>query len=298
MPGRVARMNKSAKAMIAILAVLALAEAAWIAWDIWGKASSGEASLSVEETKLSERFEQALKEGDIEAWYQPIMDPRSGETVGAEALSHWEDENGAISAGEFVPVLEKTGQIVELDQYIFETVVDFQKKRQESGAELFHISVNLSAVSAQEEGVASEYESIYQQAGLEEGCINIEITETQDASSDELTQLVEAFHDAGFPVELDDFDEDYATLAKLAAIPYDIMKIDKSLIDLIGNGKAELLIGKLVEIADAFGMDTIAEGAETESQVAFLRDAGIDAVQGYYYSPSLSESDFLAYIVG
>ena len=289
-------MNKTAKATIAILAALALAETAWIAWGVWRAASSGDGSLSADEAELSARFEQALADGDIEAWYQPIVDPRSDETIGAEALSHWEDENGVISAGEFIPVLEKTGQIVELDRYIFETVVAFQAKRQDSGAELFPISVNLSAVSAQEDGIAEEYEGIYQEAGLPEGYINIEITETQNADSDEVAQLVEAFHEGGFLVELDDFDEDCATLAKLAAIPYDIMKIDKSLIELIGSEKAELLIGKLVEIAAAFDMSTIAEGAETESQVAFLRDAGIGAVQGYYYSPSLSESDFLAYI--
>ena len=295
--GREHGMNRvrSQRIILLILVLVVLAETAWILRQRGAGGPAERWDFAID-TELSEDFGKALADGRIEVWFQPIVNPGSKETVGAEALSRWRDGDGFFSPSVFIPALEETGQIRDLDRHVFKTVCAFQKERSEAGAELFPVSVNLSVVSSMQEGIVSEYEEILRASGLPAGCVNIEVTESLDADREVLSQVVHDFHAAGFLVEIDDFGAGYASYANLAVIPYDILKIDKSLIDEIGSDRGDRLIRDLIRLAKDFGLRTIAEGVETAAQAEYLHSVGCDAIQGYYYSRPLPPHDFADYL--
>ncbi len=282
--------------IIILLSALA-AETSWIAYK--DRQSSGTQTEEWDfdvDTELSGKFEDALENGSIEVWFQPIVDAGSGETAGAEALSRWRDGDGFVSPGVFVPVLEETGQVAALDRNAFSQACRFQKERLDAGEELFPISVNLSVVTLMREETVSEYRELYEATGLPEGCIHIEVTESLDSDKEQLVKVADGFHEAGYKVEIDDFGAGYAALGNLAVIPYDILKIDKSLVDAIGSDRGDTLIRDVLGMAEDFGMAVTAEGVETQEQAAFLRDAGCDALQGYYYAKPMPEAEFIDYL--
>lgn len=278
-----------------ILAVIVLAETAWIFAN--RQTSAGQENWDFEvDSELAGKFDDALADGSIEVWFQPITDSQTGKTTGAEALSRWKDNDKYISPSVFVSVLEETGQVVQLDQNVFEKAIAFQKERMAAGEELFPISVNLSVVSTMQEGVVPKYAEIFRNSGLPDHTINIEVTETLDSDRKVLAEVVKDFRASGFLVEIDDFGAGYAAVSNLAVIPYDILKLDKSLIDEIGTERGETLLKDVIGMAKNLDMRIIAEGVETAEQVEFLRDAGCDGIQGYYYSKPLPPAEFTEYL--
>ena len=250
------------------------------------------------DTELSEKFEGALADGDIEVWFQPIMDAQTGSIFGAEALSRWKMDGEYISPSVFVSVLEETGQVSELDRNVFRKACEYQKQRLEDGKELFPISVNMSVVSVMQENVVDDYTDIFSEYALPQGCISIEVTETLDTDKNTVAAVVDGFRKAGFKLEIDDFGAGYASYANLSLLEYDVLKVDKSIIDGIGNERGEVLLKEILRLADELGMETIAEGVETEDQVEFLRENGCSAIQGYYYSKALPQEDFISFVDG
>ena len=288
---------KLQRIIILILCIVVLVETIWLLRETVRRSDEPKENWDFAiDTELSEKFGKALSDGSIEVWFQPIVSPYSREVVGAEALSRWRDGEDFISPAVFVPTLEESGQIRELDRHVFMTACEFQKERSEAGMELFPISVNLSVVSSMWEGIVSEYVDIFNATGLPAGCINIEVTESLDADREVLSGVVRDFQAAGFLVEIDDFGAGYAAYVNLAVIPYDVLKIDKSLIDEIGSDRGNRLIIDLIRLAKDFDMRTIAEGVETAEQVNYLQTAGCDAIQGYYYSRPLPPYDFADYL--
>ena len=290
-------MNKTKiyKILAIVLAFIVLSESIWIIrWTRNNEIVKDDSDQSVER-ELSYTFKKALSEGKIEVWFQPIVDPDSEKVNGAEALSRWKDEDGYISPSVFVAVLEKSGQIKDLDKYAFSMACDFQKERLNEGHELFPISVNLSIASINEDTV-TEYKEIYDSYGLSEKLVNIEITQSIEGDTEKLKQIVEDFHKAGFLVEIDDFGSGYNSISDLAEIPYDILKIDKSLIDGIKTEKGNILVNDTVKIGKDLGMAIIAEGVEDAKQAEYLRDLGCNGIQGYYYSKALNKDDFIDYL--
>ena len=126
--------------------------------------------------------------------------------------------------------------------------------------------------------------------------VSIEITESADLDSDLLKETVSDFHNAGFLVEIDDFGSGYNSLSDLVDIHYDVLKIDKSLIDEVGSERGNVLISDIVKLAKDLNMGIIAEGVETKDQVEFLKELKSNGIQGYYYSKNLSRDDFIKYI--
>lgn len=284
---------------IIILLAALIVETGWIlnGKRIGREAQTEEWDFEID-TELSEKFESALEDGSIEVWFQPIVDAKTEKTAGAEALSKWKDGDGYISAGVFIPVLEETGQVAELDKNALRQACRLQKERLDAGLDLFPISVNLSVVTLMREETVSEYKEIFESFQIPEGCINVEVTESLDSDKEQLAKVVDGFHEAGFAVEIDDFGSGYAAYGNLAVIPYDILKIDKSVVDEIGSERGNILVRELLALAADLGMSVTAEGVETKEQAEFLRDAGCDAIQGFYYAKSMPEADFLSYLGG
>lgn len=246
-----------------------------------------------ENRELEEHFETALENEEFEIWYQPKYSAHSRKLVGAEALVRWRRADGAlIPPLKFIPLFERNGNIIRLDEYVFRAVCRQQKEWQKQGQKMLPVSVNISRVSLYYSSVVEKYESIIRSFDLDSKYIQLEITESATIDNNEIFNLLEQFHTAGFKILLDDFGSGYSSLATLNRMHFDTIKLDKSLVDYIGDDNGEKLLNSITRLAQSFGMEITAEGVETVEQLMFLCNLDCDDIQGYYFSRPLPVKEY------
>lgn len=249
----------------------------------------------LEDLKLVDSFEEAIQNHRFEIWYQPKYSTKDQSIVSAEALVRWRDKDGSmIPPYKFIPLFEKKGMISILDEYVFEAVCAQQKQWEKEGRQLFPVSVNISRSSLYYSNIVEKYSSILQIYSLSPDHIELEITESAAVNNTEIQTLIDQFHKTGFRMLLDDFGNGYSSLATLNQMHFDTLKLDKSLIDYIGEEKGEKLLYHIIRLAQSLGLKITAEGVECESQFEFLRNLRCDDIQGYYFSKPLPLNDYQA----
>lgn len=248
----------------------------------------------MEEDKIIEdEFDDAILNKRFEVWYQPKYDPTDNTIVSAEALVRLRDKEGnLISPGRFIPIFEGNGKISELDEYVFKEVCELQKRWKNGGRKLVPISVNISRASLYYGDIVDRYRVILESFELDLNDVQIEITESATANDVDVHNLVNQFHNVGFTLSLDDFGSGYSSLATLNELHFDILKLDKSLIDYIGEANGEKLLYHIIQLAKGIGLKITAEGVETKNQVEFLVKLKCDDIQGYYFSKPLPCVEF------
>lgn len=247
----------------------------------------------MERRVIEDGFEQAILDKQFEIWYQPKYHAASGVLSGAEALVRWRKSDGTLMPPiKFIPIYEKNGMIPRLDEYIFRMVCAQQKKWLEDGKQIRPVSVNISRVSLYYLNLVEKYKTIVDEYELETQHIQLEITESATIGNDEAASLIEQFHRAGFKMLLDDFGSGYSSLSTLNMMHFDIMKLDKSLIDYIGDENGEKLLHYITKLGQNLGLEITAEGVETKEQVEFLQKLHCDEIQGYYFSKPLQAEEF------
>jgi len=242
---------------------------------------------------------KAIKENDVQVWYQPIWSVKTGKIVAAEALSRIFDEDlGSILPDEFIPIAEKTGMIHELGSCVFGKVCRFigQNRLNERG--INYIDVNVSVYQFLREDLMSTFDKLRREWGVNAGQINLEITE--GISYDEapaVKETIAQMRKAGYSFSLDDYGTGYANLVRLIEKEYTNVKIDKAI--LWGgekNPETAKLLDNLIRVIRSIDKNVVQEGVETKEQLKRVMDAGANLIQGYYFSRPLNEEDFLAYI--
>ena len=249
----------------------------------------------VENKKLENGFEKALADKKFEVWYQPKFNSHTGKIVGSEALIRWRADDGSlISPGRFIPLFEKNGNIIRLDEYVFREVCRQQKEWQKEGIQILPVSVNISRFSLYYSNVVEKYERIINYYDVDHKYVQIEITESAIIENTVIVELIQKFHDAGFDILLDDFGSGYSSLASLNQMPFDTIKLDKSLVDYVGNENGEKLLKFIVQLVQSLGMKITAEGVEYKEQLDFLENLNCDDIQGFNFSKPLMLADFSA----
>ena len=249
----------------------------------------------VENKKLENGFEKALADKKFEVWYQPKFNSHTGKIVGSEALIRWRADDGSlISPGRFIPLFEKNGNIIRLDEYVFREVCRQQKEWQKEGIQILPVSVNISRFSLYYSNVVEKYERIINYYDVDHKYVQIEITKSAIIENTVIVELIQKFHDAGFDILLDDFGSGYSSLASLNQMPFDTIKLDKSLVDYVGNENGEKLLKFIVQLVQSLGMKITAEGVEYKEQLDFLENLNCDDIQGFYFSKPLMLADFSA----
>ena len=249
----------------------------------------------VENKKLENGFEKALADKKFEVWYQPKFNSHTGKIVGSEALIRWRADDGSlISPGRFIPLFEKNGNIIRLDEYVFREVCRQQKEWQKEGIQILPVSVNISRFSLYYSNVVEKYERIINYYDVDHKYVQIEITESAIIENTVIVELIQKFHDAGFDILLDDFGSGYSSIASLNQMPFDTIKLDKSLVDYVGNENGEKLLKFIVQLVQSLGMKITAEGVEYKEQLDFLENLNCDDIQGFYFSKPLMLADFSA----
>lgn len=249
----------------------------------------------MENRELEADFNSAIQSRRIEIWYQPKYSAQNSVIVGAEALVRWRKTDGTlVPPGRFIPLFEKNGLIPRLDEYVFTEVCRQQKQWQMQGFTLLPVSVNISRTSLYYSDIIDRYKAIMEEYELDFRYVQLEITESATIDNTEIARLVEEFHAAGFQVLLDDFGSGYSSLSTLNQMNFDTLKLDKSLIDYIGNEKGEKLLNCIISFAKSLGLAITAEGVETKEQLSFLQRLQCNDIQGFYFSKPLPLANYQA----
>jgi diguanylate cyclase (GGDEF)-like protein len=237
--------------------------------------------------QLAAELRRALEREEFRLVYQPRVALGSRAVRGAEALLRWEHpERGVISPEEFVPVLEETGLIVAVGDWVLRRVCADIRAWAAAGRQPLPVSVNLSARQFQRRDLDRSIRGAIDQFGIDAGLIELEITESHLMQDPEdAMRALKSLSEAGMRIAIDDFGTGYSSLSYLTRFPVSALKIDRSFVKDIGHDAQDAVIVRtIVEMAHTLGFAVIAEGVETESQLAFLHGLGCEQAQGFLFS--------------
>jgi diguanylate cyclase (GGDEF)-like protein len=260
----------------------------------------------VQEQAVRRRFSmetelrRAIEADELTLAFQPLIELRTGRVYAFEALARWKNNpDGPISPGEFIPVAEESGLIVPLGRWALEaatrTVADWDRK---VGKTLpFSVSVNLSAIQISRDDVAAVVQRALAASGLAGRRLTLELTESAIIHDpDRAAEVLRALKELDVRVAMDDFGTGYTSLASLQRLPIDLLKIDRSLVaNLPRDGDAAAIVRAILSLADALGMETLAEGIERAELGQVLAAMGCTYGQGFHYAPPLEAEAALAY---
>lgn len=248
----------------------------------------------LENSGLEKNFDRYIMNRNFEVWYQPKFDPFDNSMMGAEALIRLREDDGKlIPPYKFIPLFEGDGLIRRLDTYVFRTVCEMQKQRLDKGMKTVPISINLSRVSLYYPQIVEEYVGILDYVGVNAKYVPLEITESATVSNKDICQLMDNFCSHGFKLHLDDFGSGYSSLASLNILPFSTLKVDKSIVDYIGEYSGNELVKHIVSLAKRLHLHVTVEGVEAVEQVEFLKSINCHSIQGYYYSKPLPYEEFI-----
>lgn len=232
-------------------------------------------------------LEYALEHDGFEIYYQPLYTVRDGSFTEAEALVRLKGPDGAlIPPDRFIPAAERTGRIAEIGRLVLERACGFLRDLLSRRAGIDAVSVNLSVAQLMEKGAVPRLLEIIRESGISPNRILFEITESilirnYAAVSEKIRRL----HEAGVQFALDDFGTGYSNIANVIDLPFDIVKIDKSLIwDSVKNRRCNRMIRDLTKTFHNIDLTVTAEGVETEEHDRFVRQCGCDKIQGFRYA--------------
>lgn len=244
--------------------------------------------------QMENDFKSAIANREFKVYYQPKYDVNTENIVGAEALVRWQKLDGTlISPGAFIPLFESDGLVVHLDEYVFESVCQFQKERMENKLEIVPISVNLSRASIHFSDVVERYVDIVNQKQIPFECVPIELTESATLYSEKILEITDQLVNAGFTLHMDDFGSGYSSLTSLNELDFSAVKLDKSLIDYIDQVRGKKIVQQAIDLGHGLDMKVVAEGVESKEQRDCLKEMHCDMIQGFYYSKPLKQEDFI-----
>jgi len=238
---------------------------------------------------------RAVERGEIALLYQPMVELERGEPVGAEALLRWNHpERGTIAPMDFIPLAEETGLILPIGRWVVEEACR-QMARWRAGATgaPFTTSVNLSAVQLAHPGLPDIVAGALEEAGVPPSDLCLEVTESVAMeSADSMVRVLERLRALGVRLAIDDFGTGYSSLSCLRDFPFDVLKINRSFVQTLGRDpQGAPIVGAVITLARALDLTAVAEGVETQVQLAELRKLGCKAAQGFLFgAPQPAES--------
>lgn len=259
-----------------------------------------EASAARRRFSIETELRRALDKDELKLFYQPLIDLRSGQVAGFEALARWTHEDrGEISPVEFIPVAEESGLILTLGRWAMDkaaqTLADWDRK---AGLKLpLYVGVNLSAIQVARDDIAEVVASALRSSGLSGERLTLELTESsivQDPAR--AIRVFEALKALNATVAMDDFGTGYSSLAYLQRLPIDVLKIDRSFVTgMMRDPDSVAIVRAVLSLADALGMSTTAEGIETVELATTLAALGCASGQGFYFAKPLEADAALDY---
>ena len=251
------------------------------------------------EEETEQLISDAMAEGRVEVFYQPIYSTKEGRFTSAEALVRIRDEQGTlIPPGRFIGTAEKSGMIAQLGEIVFDKVCRFICENDIRSYGLHYIEVNLSVIQCSDERLSADYMRIMEQNGLNAGYINLEITETASIGAKKtLLENMRQLLDYGVRFSLDDFGTGQSNLNYIMEMPVDIVKFDKQMTNAyFENQRAKYVMDATIQMIHGMNLKIVSEGIETAEQYQAMEALGISYIQGFYFSKPLPEQEFLQFL--
>jgi diguanylate cyclase (GGDEF)-like protein len=259
-----------------------------------------EASAARRRFSIETELRRALDKDQLKLFYQPLIDLKSGEVAGFEALARWDhDDRGEISPAEFIPVAEESGLILTLGRWAMDraaaTLADWDCKVGEPLP--VYVGVNLSAIQVARDDIAAVVQSALRSSGLSGNRLTLELTESSIVQDPARAQRVfEALKALDATVAMDDFGTGYSSLAYLQRLPIDVLKIDRSFVTgMMVDPDSVAIVRAVLSLAEALNMSTTAEGVETVELATTLATLGCASGQGFYFAKPLEPEAALEY---
>ena len=231
--------------------------------------------LYVDQMELMSEYETAIANEEFKVYYQPVVEATSGNLISAEALVRWvHPQRGLVSPAAFIPALENGGHISKLDWFIADRVAKVDQRCYAEGIPVVPVSVNLSWMDFYDEEMLQRLVELLKSNAIKKGDIRLEITETSYAALEsDREKILEEFHLSGAKILLDDFGSGFSSFGMLKRYNFDILKLDMTFTRQIETSpKVCTIIIGIIQMVHHLGIKVIAEGAETEAQVKFLRE--------------------------
>jgi diguanylate cyclase (GGDEF)-like protein/PAS domain S-box-containing protein len=250
---------------------------------------------ALERLRIEGDLRTALERGEFLLHYQPQVDLSSGRIVGMEALIRWQHpELGLVAPGRFIALAEETGLIVPIGAWVLRTACAQNKVWQRAGFNDLRIAVNLSPRQFAQQDLAKSIAAALEETGLDPQYLEIELTESLVMTDVERAiGILRDLKGLGVKLSIDDFGTGYSSLSYLKRFPIDVLKIDQSFVrDMTLDPDDAAIVSLIISLAHSLRLQVIAEGVETEEQLAYLRHHDCDQMQGYYFSRPVAAADF------
>ena len=245
--------------------------------------------------RVEAELRRALERDELEPYFQPVVELRSGRVVGCEALVRWNHpERGVVGPYEFVSIAEETGLIVRVGEVVLREACRRVREWADAGLSPITVAVNISVNQMLEEGLVETVSAVLAETGILPSSLELEVTESvvmKDPGA--VGRKLEAINDLGVSLSIDDFGTGYSSLGYLKRFPFSALKIDRSFVmDLPGDVDDGMIVEAVIGLAHGLKMSVIAEGVETEAQREFLVDRGAERMQGFLVSPPVPADEF------
>jgi diguanylate cyclase (GGDEF)-like protein/PAS domain S-box-containing protein len=254
---------------------------------------------SIERMALETRLRRAIERREFVVYYQPKLDVRTGQIVGAEALVRWQHpEQGLLFPGAFIGLAEETGLIGALGMLVLDIACCGINAFNQAGISFGRVAINLSGSQLNDANLPHDVKNVIDTRQVDPACLEFEITESMVMNNrEQAIELMDDIRALGFTLSIDDFGTGYSSLAYLKRFPVDSVKIDKSFIDDIPQDPNDFaIVQAIIVMAHTLGLRVIAEGVETITQLETLQKFNCDEYQGFYFSKAIPEDEFIALV--
>jgi diguanylate cyclase (GGDEF)-like protein len=248
-----------------------------------------------ERLMLESQLRRALDRNEFTLYYQPRVDLFSGQVIGAEALLRWRHPDmGLVPPVQFIPILEETGMIIPVGEWVLQQASQQNRTWQDLGLKHIRMAVNLSVRQFIQKELADSILSIIERAGLAPEYLELEITEDLLLEHNQTNIItLTKLRNRGIHISIDDFGTGYSSLSYLKRLPIDTLKIDQSFLrDIENDPDNKTITSAIIAMASSLHLNVLAEGVETEEQLAFLRAQGCNEIQGFSFSKPLTAVEF------
>lgn len=251
------------------------------------------------EVEITSRVPKAIANHEFKVYYQPKIETDTLRLIGAEALVRWQKPDGSfIYPDQFIPLLERSGQVVDVDYYVYREVFKFVADRIAAGKSVVPVSLNVSRIHLNKMHILEYVQSLFEEYKIPFELIEFELTESIYLDNTERAlELIKGLHKFGTKVSMDDFGSGYSSLNLLSRLPIDIIKLDRVFLkedELQENDK--IIISCVIDMAKRLRITSLCEGVETPEQSDYLREIGCQIQQGYYFSRPIPQEAFEEFI--
>lgn len=249
-------------------------------------------------SKLDDIISRAVAYSNFKMYYQPIYSVHDKKFISSEALIRLIDSKyGFVSPGLFIPAAEKSGAIHKVGEFVFDDVCRFISQNDLSQYGVEYVEINLSIAQCIDLKLAEHINEIFAKYNVSPSKVNLEITETaMDSDSVITNKNIQKLSKAGYSFSLDDYGTGYSNISRVATLPVEIVKIDKSIVDVIDRPDMQVIISNTINMFKKMNKKVLVEGVEDKATLDTCINMGCDYIQGFYFSKPLPEEDYLEFI--